>query len=225
MKNVLCIAVHPDDETLGCGGTLLKHAKAGDSINWLIITAMSEKTGFSKKQMNERDLQIKKVKNIYNFQKTMNLKFPPAGLDQISTGSLVQAISKAINKITPEVIYCPFRGDVHSDHRIVFNAVMSATKTFRAPFIKKIMMMETLSETDFALAAPDQFFIPNIFVDISETITQKIDIFKIYESEVAPHPFPRSIETIKSLATLRGAASNFNYAESFMLVKEVLNVP
>ena len=135
---------------------------------------------------------------------------------------LIDKISKAINEVRPSIIYLPFKGDVHSDHRKIFEASYSCTKAFRYPFIKKIYMMETLSETEFAPSTKEDSFIPNSFVDISEYFEKKIEIMKIFKSEVAEHPFPRSEKNIRALAVLRGATCGCEYAESFMLLKENL---
>jgi len=134
---------------------------------------------------------------------------------------LISKISSIINKVKPNIIYLPFKGDVHSDHKYIFDAAYSCTKVFRYPFIKKIYMMETLSETEFSLSTKEDSFVPNVFVDISEYMDRKIEAMKIYESEMGDHPFPRSERNLRALATYRGATSRCNYAESFMLLKEI----
>jgi len=216
MNRVLVIAVHPDDETLGCGGTLLKHKANGDKIYWLICTSLSKNHKYYKK----REKEIEKVSQMYEFDKVFRLDFPTMRIDEISMSELISAISKVFKKIKPNIVYLPFKNDVHSDHRKIFEAVYSCTKIFRYPFIKKILMMETLSETDFSDITNS--FIPNVFVDISEFLDQKLEIMNIYESEIGKHPFPRSEETIKALAQVRGAQAGVKYAESFMLLKEIL---
>ena len=134
---------------------------------------------------------------------------------------LISKISSIVNKVKPNIIYLPFKGDVHSDHKYIFDAAYSCTKVFRYPFIKKIYMMETLSETEFSLSTKEDSFVPNVFVDISEYMDRKIEAMKIYESEMGDHPFPRSERNLRALATYRGATSRCNYAESFMLLKEI----
>ncbi len=222
MKNkILIIAVHPDDETLGCGGTLLKHKFNDDEINWLIITEAKEKDGFSLESISKRKKEIDKVSQMYNFDSVNNLKLATMRVDELSMSSLIGQISNAINKIKPNIIYLPFKGDVHSDHRKVFEASYSCTKSFRYPFIKKIYMIETLSETEFAPSTKEDSFIPNVFVNISDFMDEKIEIMKVFESEIAEHPFPRSERNLKALGTLRGATAGCEYAESFVLLKEI----
>ena len=126
-----------------------------------------------------------------------------------------------IGKIKPSIIYLPFKSDVHSDHRKIFEAAYSCTKVFRYPYIQKIYMMETLSETEFAPSTKEDSFIPNVFVDINAFIDEKIAIMNCFKSEIAEAPFPRSIAAIKGLAAFRGATAGCLYAESFMLCKEI----
>ena len=222
MKNkVLVVAVHPDDETLGCGGTLLKCKANGDEIHWLIITEAKVVDGFSQDSIDIRIQEIEEVKNAYDFDSAINLKLPTMRIDELSMSKLIIQISKVIKDIKPNIIFLPFKGDVHSDHRKIFEASYSCTKSFRYPFIKKIYMMETLSETEFAPSTKEDSFIPNVFVDISEFFERKIEIMKLFKSEIDEHPFPRSERNLRALATLRGATCGCEYAESFILLKEI----
>ena len=221
MNRVLVVAVHPDDETLGCGGTLLKHKSNNDEIHWLIVTDIKEPEGFDKFTIEKRKIEIDKVKRLFNFDSVHKLGLSTTKIDEYSMSSLIENISSVINKVKPHIIYLPFKGDIHSDHKHVFNAAYSCTKSFRYPFIKIIYMMETLSETEFSLSTKDESFIPNVFVDISDYMDKKIEAMEIYEGEMGSHPFPRSERNIKALATHRGATVGCEYAESFMLIKEV----
>ena len=218
MKNVvLVIAVHPDDETLGCGGTLLKHKASGDEVHWLICTTIDKTNSYYK----TREDELKMVADAYKFNSVNNLRLKTMQVDEYGMSSLIDKISNVINTIKPNIIYLPFKGDVHSDHRKIFEASYSCTKSFRYPFIKKIYMMEILSETEFAPSTKEDSFIPNTFVDISAYFEKKIEIMKIFKSEISIHPFPRSERNLKSLATLRGATAGCEYAESFVLLKEI----
>jgi len=216
-NNVLVVAVHPDDETLGCGGTLLKHKANGDKIYWLICTDIGKSHHYYKTRQKE----IEEVSKLYSFDGVIDLQLQTTQVDEYSMSELISKISKLINEIKPNIIYLPFKGDVHSDHRKIFEAAYSCTKSFRYPFIKKIYMIETLSETEFAPSTKEDSFIPNVFVDISKYMDKKIEIMKIFESEIAEHPFPRSERNMRALATLRGATTGCKYAESFMLLKEI----
>jgi len=222
MKSVLVVAVHPDDETLGCGGTLLKHKDNGDEIHWLIATDIKESEGVNRDVVKKREEEINKVKKLFDFSSVNKLGLSTTKVDEYSTSDLISKISSIINEVKPDIIYLPFHGDVHSDHKHIFDATYSCTKSFRYPFIKKIYMMEILSETEFSISTKEDSFVPNVFVDISEYMDRKIEAMKIYESEMGDHPFPRSERNLRALATYRGATSRCNYAESFMLIKEIL---
>jgi LmbE family N-acetylglucosaminyl deacetylase len=222
LNKVLVISVHPDDETLGAGGTLLKHKSLGDKIFWLNITGIHEEQGFTKDDIYYRSTILDKVSKAYEFDDLIDLNLPTMALDKYSQKELVEKISNVIKTIKPSILYIPFKDDVHTDHQIVFKACWSASKSFRYPFIKRVLMMETISETDFAVPLQSSWFIPNVFIDITDYMDKKIEIIKIYEKELGIHPFPRNVDNIKALATYRGSMCNAKYAESFMLLKEIL---
>ena len=216
-NKVLVLAVHPDDETLGCGGTLLKHKDNNDQIHLLIATSIDETHDYYEK----REREIEQISKLYDFNSVHNLRLKTMRVDEYIMSELVVKISNLINSIKPNIIYLPFLHDVHSDHRKIFEAAFSCTKSFRYPFLKKIYMMETLSETEFVPNLIHYSFCPNVFVDITKYIDKKIEIMNVYQSEIDKHPFPRSKKNIKALATYRGASCGSEYAESFMLLKEI----
>jgi len=221
VNKVLVVAVHPDDETLGCGGTLLKHKANGDEIHWLIATDIAELEGIDKSVVDERNAEIKEVEKLYSFDSVYKLGLSTTKVDEYNISELITKISSVVNEIKPNIIYLPFKGDVHSDHKYIFDAAYSCTKSFRYPFVKKIYMMEALSETEFSLSTKEDSFVPNVFVNISDYIDKKIEAMKIYKSEIGEHPFPRSEKNIRALATYRGATSGCDCAESFILIKEI----
>ncbi len=216
---VLVVAPHPDDETLGCGGTLLKHKSDNDDVYWLIITGMDN--NYSKERKVKREEEIKKVSLSYKFKGSYDLKLPTSHLDMVPISKIVSLISDIVNKVKPDIIYLPNPSDIHTDHGIVFKAAYSCTKNFRFPFIRKILIYETLSETEFSPIFKKNTFIPNVFIDITEFLEKKIEIFKIYETEVMEEFSPRSIETIKALAGYRGRKKKKKYAEAFSLLFEI----
>lgn len=220
-RKVLVVAVHPDDETLGCGGTLLKHKAQGDEIHWLVCTSIFEKDGFGKKIVEIRKTEIEAVAALYGFKSLHQLGIPTTKVDECSMSELVGKISGVIGEVEPDILYLPFKGDAHSDHRKIFESAYSCTKSFRSPSIRKIYMMETLSETEFSPSTKEDGFIPNVFVDVSAHFGRKLEIMRVYRSEVGVHPFPRSERNMEALATLRGATSGCEYAESFVLLKEI----
>lgn len=218
----LYISVHPDDETLGCGGTILKHKDMGYSIYWLIITGVYEELGYSKEFISKRDEQINKVAQAYKFSDVFNLGYHTTKLHLVDLNELIDNISSIIQNIKPETIYMVNRSDIHTDHQVSAKAIISSTKSFRNPFIKRLFMYECISETEIAPSLPENIYIPNVFSDISNYLENKLEIMKIYESEVQSLPMPRSIENIRALARFRGSTISVNYAESFMLLREIL---
>ena len=221
MRNIVVISAHPDDEILGVGGTLLKHKKNGDKIYWLITTNIFENQGFSKERIISRQKEIKKISEALSVEKVFMLNYPTMSLSTSTLIEMVPKISKIFIEIEPEIVYCLNRSDAHSDHRITFDAVMACTKSFRYPFIKQVLMYECISETEFAPQLPEKVFIPNYFVDISSFLEEKMNLMKIYESELGNHPFPRSLKNIEALATFRGASVGVEYAEAFQLIKYI----
>ena len=222
MKKILAVAVHPDDETLGCGGALLKHKNNGDDIYWLIITSIDVENGWEKDKVESRRREIDSVSKMYGFCVTHNLGFPTTRLDAIPMNDLIAEISNIIQKVEPDLIYIPNRSDIHTDHQVAFKAIMSCTKVFRNSFIRKILMYECLSETEFSPSLQTDVFIPNVFVDITGFLEEKIKIMKMYRGEMGTFPFPRSEENIRALAMYRGATAGVEAAEAFVLLKEVL---
>jgi LmbE family N-acetylglucosaminyl deacetylase len=218
-ERVIVVAPHPDDETLGCGGTLLRMAQDGAQLAWLIVTSMSEEHGFAKERVNGRDAEIDRVAGLFGFSAVFRLALPTRKLDKIPMSDLVEQFSDVFRSFRPEQVFLPHRSDVHTDHRIVFDAGTACAKWFRHPSVRRVLAYETISETDFGLDAHTPFQ-PDYFVDISQFLENKLEIMSIYESELQEFPFPRSIEAIRALAMVRGAASGFNAAEAFQLLRE-----
>ena len=221
MSTLGIISPHPDDETLGCGGSILRHQSENDSLHWIIDTGMTEKLDFSPDMFAELQKEIDTIAALYGYEAVNNLILPTTRLDTIPTGEIVSMLGALFNEIKPDTIYLPNRSDVHSDHRIVFNSAWSCCKTFRYPFISRVLMYETLSETDSMPPFPEAAFLPNSFSDISDFLEKKLEIMRHYKNEIKKHPFPRSEQNIRALATLRGATAGVPYAEAFMLLKEV----
>lgn len=222
MKKVLFVSVHPDDETLGCGGTILKHKQKGDEIYWLIITGPTKNHpyGFSEELIEQRENEIKLVAQKYGFVDVFNLHFPTQLLDEFNFREIVVSIDKVINQVKPEIVYLINRSDLHSDHKVAFNAVYACTKNFRKPFIERILMYETLSETEFSPALRENAFVPNVYIDITDFMDKKLEIMSVFAIEVMPDNLPRSYSAIKALAAYRGSRIGVNYAEAFMLLFE-----
>jgi LmbE family N-acetylglucosaminyl deacetylase len=221
MKKILVIAPHPDDEVLGCGGvlSLLKNKKK----YWLVITKMHEKDGYLSSQIIKREKEIKKISSILNFRKVINLGFRASNLNKDQLNLLINKMSDIIKFIKPDTIFAPYLHDSHSDHFFTTYSLNHILKSFRYPFIKKCYLYETLSETNL-VSPKKKRFVPNAYFNISTVLNKKIQLMKIYKSEIKKHPFPRSAKAIKSLAVIRGSESGYNYAEAYELILEKNNL-
>ena len=215
--NTLVISPHPDDETLGAGGTLLKLKEARNKVYWLNVTNMKKEYGYSPKQVDIRNRQIEQVGRAYGFDGFWNMELKPAALDTYETGFLISRFKEVFDSFQPELLLLPSENDVHSDHRIVFDCAYACTKYFRSPYVKTILSMEIISETEQAPSG--KIFDPNLFVDVSQYIDRKLQIMQIYSGEIGTAPFPRNLEAIKGLSAYRGAASAYSYAEAFKIVR------
>ena len=219
----LVVAPHPDDELLGCGGTLLRRVAEGGTIAWLLMTAITQEAGWTAEQIQQRAAEIDRVRKGLRIapHHLYALGFPTAELDRIQMSVLVKRISQVFSDFKPDEVLLPYPGDVHSDHRVTFDAACACTKWFRYPSVKRVLCYETLSETDFILK-PEGIFRPTSYVDIGPYMESKLALMRCYLSELGAHPFPRSETALRALAQLRGAQAGFEYAEAFLLLRERL---
>lgn len=216
---VLVIAPHPDDEVLGCGGTMAKHAIRGDEV-YLCVVTKAYTPDWSEEFLKERPKEIVKANEILGIKKTYFLYFPTVKLDTVPRKELNDSIFKIVEKVKPEIVYIPHRGDLNNDHRLVFEAALVAVRPVSDHRVRKVLSYETLSETEWGL--PSESFIPNVYVDISNTIETKIEAMRAYKSEIRPCPSSRSIEMIEILARKRGSEAGIKFAEAFMLIREIV---
>jgi N-acetylglucosamine malate deacetylase 1 len=219
-KRVLVLAPHPDDETLACGGTLLRHKSEGAALHWVIATDMTAETGYTPARMAARDAEIGQVAQAFGFASVDRFGFATTRLDTLPLGDVVVAVKRVVDRIKPDVVYAPFAGDAHSDHTIVAKAASAAVKWFRAPSVQRVLAYEALSETGFALTSDAPAFAPNCYVEIEGELPRKLDILDLFAGELGRFPFPRSREAITALARWRGATVGVAAAEAFILLQE-----
>jgi len=219
MTRILVVSPHPDDEVLGCGGTLLRARAKGAELHWLVMTRMGPDYGAAR--IAERETEMAKVVEAFGFASVSRLDHPAASLDAVALSGLVGEIGDAVKRHQPDVLYLPFPGDSHSDHRATYLATSACTKWFRYPSIRRVLAYETLSETDMALPVDGTVFRPTVFVDISGYLEAKIEAMRLYGAELGQPPFPRSEAVLRAQATLRGAQCGCGAAEAFMLLKEI----
>jgi LmbE family N-acetylglucosaminyl deacetylase len=219
MERVLVMAPHPDDETLGCGGTLLRHSASSDELHWLIGTRMHTGLGVTEKRIAERSAEIDQVAARYQFSSVHQLDFPAAALDQAPLSELVSAIKNVMREVQPSILYLPYKYDAHSDHGTLFQAATACCKWFRQPSLKEILVYETPSETGFQLDPEFPTFVPVQYVNIAEYFDEKISIMEEYAGEMSEFPFPRSARAIACLAEMRGTECGATAAEAFMILR------
>jgi N-acetylglucosamine malate deacetylase 1 len=219
---VLCIAVHPDDETLGCGGTLLRHREEGDEIYWLIVT-QTYKPQWSQEVIDKKAKEVSAVSTAYGMSGVFRLGFPTVRLDTVAQAELIGSLREVIDKVSPQVVYLVHDGDVHTDHHAVFLATMSVLKAFYMNRwgLQKIYSYETLSSTEAAAPQFHRAFIANVYRDITPYLEKKIEIMALYESETQEDPMPRGPTAIRALGRIRGAAIGVEYAECFSLIRDI----
>ena len=218
-KRVLVIGAHADDETLGCGGTLLKHRAQGDEVHWLIATAMWEPM-FDSARIARRESEIDAVSRAFGMTKVNCLKLPTARLDSTSLAEVIEPMRESIAASRPDIVYLVHHGDVHGDHRVTFDAAVAALKPFRSERVSAIYGYECASSTN--LAPPTNApFVPQAYSDITAFIERKLDILALYENEIFDAPHPRSLDAVRALARYRGTSVSVDYAEAFTVVREV----
>lgn len=218
--NVLVIAPHPDDEVLGCGGIIAKNIAQGNDVYVCVITRTQEPifpADFDEK--NKADCM--NAHKVLGVKKTYFLDFPAAMLESVPRHELNSKIAKTIKEIGPEEVYIPHRGDMHIDHKMVVDACMVGLRPRFDYTVKRIYAYETLSETEWDIPNTTNAFIPNVYVDITEYMDIKIKAMQEYKNQLSDFPNPRSIEAIKALAMLRGSTISRNYAEAFMLIRQI----
>ena len=223
MTDVLVVAAHPDDEALGCAGTIAKYVNEGDKVFIAFMAdgvgSRDSNTGEGVKVRRESALRSSKI---LGAEDPIFFEFPDNQMDTVPFLSLVKKIEEVVNSVEPFVVYTHHSGDLNIDHRLTHQAVMTACRPIPDHSVKKILSFEVLSSTEWASAGSDNAFVPNCFVDISSTIDQKIEALKAYQHEMREFPHSRSIDTVIALARYRGASSGRSAAEAFFVEREIL---
>jgi N-acetylglucosamine malate deacetylase 1 len=221
-RNILFVAPHPDDEVLGCGGIMKKLSSRGDRIHALIITRGKPEKYSEEKIVKVRNEALNAHK-ILGVTETRFFDFPAPDLDMISQAEISESISKIIIELNIDTIFLPHHGDIHHDHKIVFNAGLVASRPVNDCTVKRIYSYETLSETEWAAPFNNETFVPTYFIDISNEIKHKIAAFSSFISQVKPFPSARSLENLEALAKFRGATVGMYRAEAFSIIRIIEN--
>lgn len=216
---VLVVAAHPDDEVLGCGGTLALHAENGDEVHVLIL-ADGETSRQEGKEVSERWACADRAATVLGIKLFKILGFPDNQLDRIALLEIVREIESAIVQLKPTVIYTHHGGDLNIDHQVSCRAVMTACRPLPGLTVNSIYTFETVSSTEWAIPQLDKMFRPVRAIEISDTMQKKMAALKCYDSEMRAVPHARSYEVVECLAKLRGAQFGLPNAEVFDVLRQ-----
>jgi N-acetylglucosamine malate deacetylase 1 len=217
INNILVVASHPDDEVLGCGGTIVRHVDGGDKV-FILFLADGVTSRANKNDEEARLMRIKAANSASTYlgaELPRFLKFPDNKMDTIPFLDVVQEVEKVISEIRPKIVYTHHIGDLNIDHQITHKAVMTAARPQPNSTIREIYSFEVLSSTGWSTPSAESFFIPNKFVDISTTLDRKLSALEFYDGEMRKFPHSRSVKSVSILAHHRGSSMGMSAAEAF----------
>jgi N-acetylglucosamine malate deacetylase 1 len=218
-KSICVIAPHPDDEVLGLGGTLSRLSALGAQIHLLVVSGhlppLYSMTAFKKTQ-----IECNLASKILGISSVNFLEISTTNINQLPVAELNKSITTFLDKINPETVFMPFP-DRHIDHRLIFEASMVCTRPVGKNYPNLLLSYETLSETSWNAPYIEPIFIPELFVDISQTINTKLDAMKSYKSQLK-NSSSRSLDAIEALARYRGSQNGFKFAEGFKIIRHLI---
>lgn len=221
-KIVLIVAAHPDDEVLGCFGTVARLIKEGYEAYTLILgEGKTSRNDVREYRKHKDDIlllnrEIQSANSLIGVKKVYIESFPDNRFDSVDLLDIVKAISRVKNEVCPDIIFTHYKNDLNIDHQITFSAVITATRPMKGESVKEIYSFEVLSSTEWMYPLS---FSPDIFFDISKTLDIKVKAMEIYDSELRPYPHPRSTEGIRLNALYQGMRVNLESAEAFKVVR------
>lgn len=217
---VLVVAPHPDDEILGAGGTMAKLADAGREVHVCIVTR-GKPPAFSEKMIATTRDEAARAHAHIGVSHVHWMDHTAADLDSLPHKDLNASLGALIKEVDPSVLILPHVGDIHLDHQLIFLSGLVGARPHQAEFPHTVLAYETLSETNWNAPYLSPAFLPNVYCDISDTIDRKLDAFALFESQARQPPHERSVESLRALATLRGATVHAHAAEGFVLIRHV----
>ncbi|MHC4617647.1 MAG: PIG-L deacetylase family protein [Planctomycetota bacterium] len=218
---VLAIAPHPDDEVLGAGGTIARLASEGNEVTVVIVTK-GWLPLFADAQVEKVRAEARAANETLGVKSLRFMDLPVTKLNQIPKHKLNRKFEQLIDEELPELVFLPFFSDLQEDHRQVFDACMVALRPLLSrKHVKQILCYETVSETHWSAANIEPYFQPQVWVDISNHLSAKMEAMRKYNSQLQPEPNARSLEAISSLAKWRGSMVGMHAAECFVVVREL----
>ena len=219
-KKVLVITPHPDDETLGVGGSIAKLINQGHDVYILTVSGHLPPL-YDRKDYDKTVKEAHKAYDILGITHSKFLEIPATMIGDEPVHSLNNKIVSVINEYRPNFVFCPFP-DRHIDHKLVFESTLVATRPVQAGAdIELVAAYETLSETHWNAPYIEPNFIPNLVIDISKYINQKVEAMKCYRSQLTINKGPRSVKAVKALAQFRGSQSGFDFGEALYIIRMV----
>lgn len=218
---VLCIAPHPDDETIGAGGTIVRHTAIGDEVYWCVVTQGYAPPWPEDTLIKARE-QIEAIQNYFGFKGVYRLGFPTVKLNTIPHIDLCSALQNVIEEIKPDIVYTSSRNDANLDHRIVYDCTLVATRPLPGNGVRRVLSYEIGYTNHFGVPSGASMFQPTVFVDISNYLDKKIGAMRFYETELRLSPHPRNVDSIRLVAKERGLCVGYEAAECFELVRELM---
>ena len=222
MSNVLVIAAHPDDEALGCGGTIAKLAAEGDQVEILILgEGAASRDGSSGDEIEKLQNDARKAANVLGAASVRFASLPDNRFDTVPLLDIIKQIEGVIAEVKPRVVFTQHGGDLNVDHEITFRATMTAVRPVQGQGIRALYAYEVASSTEWAFQQFSPVFRPNYFVEIDGFLEQKILAMEAYGGEIRSAPHPRSPEVLQAMAVSRGAAVGLNAAEAFETIWQI----
>ncbi|TRZ99035.1 MAG: PIG-L family deacetylase [Nitrospiraceae bacterium] len=225
---VLVIAAHPDDEVLGCGGTIGWHTKQGHEVHVLVLgegatSRGSDPRGRNRvKEVRALDRAVREAARDLGVKEVHRAHFPDNRFDSVDLLDVVKAVEQVVTAVRPGRIYTHHAGDLNIDHRIVHQAVLTAARPQPNSAVTTVLAFEVPSSTEWQGPGSHVPFWPQVYVDVTETLPQKLAALRCYQSELRPYPHPRSLESVEIIAKRWGVNVGLKAAEAFMLVREVV---
>lgn len=220
IERALVLAPHPDDEVLGCGGTIARLVGLGADVAIGVVTR-GMPPQFPEDQVEQVRREAGEAHRRLGVADVRYLDLPAARLDTVPRAVLNRAIADLIDAVRPDTLFVPFVGDLHFDHKLVFDAALVAARPRGQGYPIRVLAYETLSETNWSAPYVGPPFAPTVFVDIADQLEVKLAAFACFASQCRAFPDERSIEAITALARMRGATVHCHAAEAFVLVREI----
>lgn len=229
-SSVLVLAAHPDDEVLGCGGGIARLAADGATVNVAFLadgissrtSTDATRTDAQSAELTARRAAARKACKILGVDSVVFDEFPDNRMDSVPLLDIVQTIEKLLSRFRPDTVFTHHAGDVNVDHRRIHEAVTAACRPQKGHVVRTLLSFEVASSTEWQLPAAGAPFVPNWFIDISDTLERKLAALDAYAMELRDWPHPRSRQGVEHLARWRGATVGVDAAEAFMLGRKIV---